>query len=111
MPQPIKLGAVNGILIAALAFAIFATSHRVDAAAPQNIGYHPISHLDRKPGLWAFAVHNSQILPRTIVDTRQLEQTLKGLQVDADALAEKDANGKIYISKADAQLRCAGAAR
>jgi hypothetical protein len=31
------------------------------------------------------------------------------LQVDANALAEdpvKDANGKLYISKADAQLGC-----
>jgi hypothetical protein len=39
----------------------------------------------------------------TIVDT------LKALQVDASALAEdpvKDANGKLYISKADTVLAC-----
>jgi Protein of unknown function (DUF3617) len=40
-----------------------------------------------------------------------IADTLKALQVDASALADdpvKDANGKLYISKADAQLPCGG---
>ena len=40
-----------------------------------------------------------------------ITETLKALQVNASALAEdpvKDANGKLYISKADVQLSCGG---
>lgn len=40
-----------------------------------------------------------------------IAETLKALQVDASALADgpvKDANGKPYISKAEAQLPCSG---
>jgi hypothetical protein len=40
-----------------------------------------------------------------------IAETLKALQVDSNALADdpvKDANGKLYISKVDAQLPCAG---
>lgn len=38
-----------------------------------------------------------------------IAETLKALQLDASALADdpvKDANGKIYISKADVQIPC-----
>jgi hypothetical protein len=40
-----------------------------------------------------------------------IAETLKALEVNASALAEdpvKDANGKLYISKADVQLSCGG---
>jgi hypothetical protein len=40
-----------------------------------------------------------------------IAETLKALQVDGNALADdpvKDANGKPYISKAEAQLPCSG---
>lgn len=105
MPQPIKLGAVAVSLFAALTFAIFETSHRAAAAAPQEGGFEKLPHLDLKPGLWELAVHISTERPRTIVDTPELEKQLEKLspeerkrmianaQLSADQSRELSAKG------------------
>jgi hypothetical protein len=79
MAQSKKLAAVAGILLAAFAYEFAATPHRAVAAAPQDAALSALPHLDLKPGLWEFAVHNSSIVPRTIVDTPQLEKQLEKL--------------------------------
>ena len=90
MPQPMKLGALAGVLFATFAFALFAMSRHTVAAEPLEQGFETMPHLDLKPGLWNLAVHNSQILPRTIIDTPALEKQLEKLSPEERKKAMDD---------------------
>jgi hypothetical protein len=79
MLHPLKRVAVATITTAALLSISFETSQRAKAAGPQEGGYEAMPHLDLKPGLWELKVHNSTIMPRTIIDTPELEKQLEKL--------------------------------
>jgi hypothetical protein len=49
------------------------------SVAPQDQGFDSVQPLDLKVGLWEFAVHNSQIVPHTNVDTPDFEKSIEKL--------------------------------
>jgi hypothetical protein len=113
MPQPMKLGALAGVLFATFAFALFAMSRHTVAAEPLEQGFETMPHLDLKPGLWNLAVHNSQILPRTIIDTPALEKQLEKLSPEerkkaiANAQAAADQSRELSAKGSDGKSqRC-----